>query len=131
VNPFPQISARKRYSQYLLVAVLLLLLGDPEARADQAMLPVLARVGPWPVVSTLVGFRGGLWFCNSVKGRNHNSADVYRYDLRTGAVRYARHLFSQDCGDRGRGRRRTAGRRDDYRADRAIGLSRRSTVAAG
>ena len=83
MNPFPQISARKRYSQYLLVAVLLLLLGDPEARADQATLPVLARVGPWPVVSTLVGFRGGLWFCNSVKGRDHNSADVYRYDLRT------------------------------------------------
>jgi hypothetical protein len=99
VNPFPQISARKRYPRYLLVAVLLLLLGDPEARADEATLPVLARVGPWPVVSTLVGFRGGLWFCNSVKGRDHNSADVYRYDLRTGAVRYARHLFSQDCGD--------------------------------
>jgi hypothetical protein len=99
VNPFPQISAMKRRPLYLLAAALLLLLGVPVARAEVPQLPVLARVGPWPVVSTLVGFRGGLWFCNSVKGRNHNSADVYRYDLGTGAVRYARHLFSQDCGD--------------------------------
>jgi hypothetical protein len=69
-----------------------------EAPAQQA-LAVLARVGPWPVLSKPVGFRGRLWFVNSVKGRNHNSADVYSYHPSTGEVRYERHLFSQDAGD--------------------------------
>ncbi len=59
---------------------------------------MLARIGPWPVVSHLVGYRDRLWFANSVKGVNHNSADVYSYDPASGEVRYERHLFSQDAG---------------------------------
>ena len=61
-------------------------------------LPVLARVGPWPVVSRLVAYDGALWFANSVKGVNHNSADLYSYDPKSGETRYRRHLFSQDAG---------------------------------
>ncbi|MCZ6534060.1 MAG: PQQ-binding-like beta-propeller repeat protein [SAR324 cluster bacterium] len=62
-------------------------------------LPVLARIGPWPVVSQFAAYDGRLWFANSVKGVNHNSADLYTYDAQTGGVRYERHLFSQDAGD--------------------------------
>ena len=63
------------------------------------MLPVLARVGPWPEASRLILYDGRLWFANSVKGRNHNSADLYSLDPMTGGVpRYERHLFSQDVG---------------------------------
>ncbi len=64
----------------------------------QEALPVLARVGPWPVASEPIVFRGRVWLANSVKGRNHNSADLYSYDPATGALRYERHLFSQDAG---------------------------------
>ena len=69
-----------------------------EARGAEP-LPVLARVGPWPVISQFAGFQGRLWFANSVKGVNHNSADLYTYDPGSGKVRYERHLFSQDAGD--------------------------------
>ena len=61
-------------------------------------LTVLVEVKPWPVVSRLIGFGGRLWFANSVKGRNHNSADIYSVDLEKSDVRYERHLFSQDAG---------------------------------
>jgi len=61
-------------------------------------LPVLARVGPWPVASRLIGYDGRLWLANSVKGVNHNSADIYSYDPLNGALRYERRLFSQDAG---------------------------------
>jgi len=64
----------------------------------QEVLPRLAEVGPWPVVSQLVGYQGRLWLANSVKGRNHNSADVYSFDPLSGDLRYERHLFSQDAG---------------------------------
>ena len=78
------------------------LVGAPGAAraADVAepALEVLARVGPWPVASRLIGYRGRLWFANSVKGRNHNSADIWSLDPITGNVRYERHLFSQDAG---------------------------------
>ena len=65
---------------------------------SQEVLPVLARVGPWPVVSHLIGYQDRLWLTNSVKGVNHNSADLYSYDPASGALRYERHLFSQDAG---------------------------------
>ena len=58
----------------------------------------IARVGPWPAVSSLIGFQGRLWFANSTKFADHNSADLYSYDPKSGAVRYERHLFSQDAG---------------------------------
>ncbi|MDX1575884.1 MAG: hypothetical protein R3285_06805, partial [Kiloniellales bacterium] len=67
------------------------------ARAQEA-LPRLTEVGPWPVISRLLGYDGRLWFANSVKGRNHNSADVYSFDPERGVLRYERHLFSQDAG---------------------------------
>ncbi len=89
-----------RYRQTLILALGLLagmVLADTTADA-QEMLPILARVGPWPVASSPIGFAGRVWFVNSVKGRNHNSADLYSYDPQTGAVRYERHLFSQDGG---------------------------------
>jgi hypothetical protein len=59
---------------------------------------IVARIGPWPVVSNLIAFRGRIWFVNSVTGRNHNSADIYSYAPSNGALRYERHLFSQDAG---------------------------------
>ncbi len=62
-------------------------------------LAVVARVGPWPIASKLIGYRGRLWCVNSVLGRNHNSADVYSYDPVSRSTRYERHLFSQDSGD--------------------------------
>lgn len=82
-----------------LVALgLVALVAAPAVAPAQEGLPKLAQVGPWPVVSRLVGYEGRLWFANSVKGRNHNSADVYSFDPETGALRYERHLFSQDAG---------------------------------
>lgn len=68
------------------------------AAAETRLVP-LAEVGPWPAVSELVGFGERLWFVNSVKYVDHNSADVWSYDPRTGKIRYERHLFSQDAGN--------------------------------
>lgn len=67
------------------------------ARAEGPLVP-LARIGPWHTVSGLVGYGGRLWLVNSVKFPDHNSADVYSYDPRSGELRYERHLFSQDAG---------------------------------
>jgi len=61
-------------------------------------LTVVTEIGPWPVVSRMIGYGDRLWFANSIKGRNHNSADLYSYSLKTSDVRYERHLFSQDAG---------------------------------
>ena len=61
-------------------------------------LEVLATVGPWPVLSALIGYRGRLWFANSVRYPDHNSADLYSLGLALGDVRYERHLFTQDVG---------------------------------
>lgn len=70
----------------------------PALGAAPMQLEVVAQVGPWPVASRLVGYRGKLWFANSVKGINHNSADIWSFDPATGNKRYERHLFSQDAG---------------------------------
>jgi outer membrane protein assembly factor BamB len=67
--------------------------------AAEAQLQPLAHVGPWPAVSKLIGYGGRLWFVNSVKFRNHNSADLHSYDPATGETRYETHLFSQDAGE--------------------------------
>ena len=66
---------------------------DPELELD-----IIAQVGPWPVASRLIGYRGKLWFANSVKGRNHNSADIWSFDPQSRKIRYERHLYSQDAG---------------------------------
>ena len=40
-------------------------------------LAMLAQPGPWSAISNMIGFRGRLWFANSVLFVNHNSADLY------------------------------------------------------
>ena len=69
------------------------------ARADDLPLVKLAEIGPWSSVSGLIGFRDRLWFVNSVKYVNHNSADLYSYSPASGNTRFEHHLFSQDSGD--------------------------------
>ena len=95
-------TARRRFGvrSWLSGGLLAFSLAAPLFRPTyaQEVLPDLARVGPWPVASEPIAFRGRVWFANSVKGRNHNSADLYSYDPATGALRYERHLFSQDAG---------------------------------
>jgi hypothetical protein len=81
----------------LAASIVILLCAIAPARSQEA-LPRLAEVGPWPAVSGLVGYGGRLWLVNGVKGRNHNSADLYSYDPASGRLRYERHLFSQDAG---------------------------------
>ncbi|MDP2066523.1 MAG: SUMF1/EgtB/PvdO family nonheme iron enzyme [Burkholderiaceae bacterium] len=71
---------------------------NPVPHAPHAPLVPLARVGPWSAVASLVGLGDRVWFTNSVKFRDHNSADVYSYNPRTGALRLEQHLFSQDTG---------------------------------
>jgi len=84
----------------VLLIVFLIPLGAVPAVADTAQrMEVLARVGPWPVISRMIGYRGRVWFANSVKGRNHNSADLWSLDPQSGDLRYERHLFSQDAGE--------------------------------
>jgi hypothetical protein len=61
-------------------------------------LVLLGQPGPWPWVSDLVAFGERLWLANSVKHREHNSADLYSFDPRSSTFRYERHLFSQGVG---------------------------------
>ncbi len=69
-------------------------------RADAALAQTERHeVGPWPVVSRLIGYGDRIWFANSVKGVNHNSADLHSVPLEGGDPRYEGHLFSQDAGD--------------------------------
>jgi len=82
----------RRFLLFLLVG----LLAQPAVAAEE--LPVLTQIGPWPTLSRLVAYQDRIWFANSVKGRNHNSADLYSLDPSSGEVRYERHLFSQDAG---------------------------------
>lgn len=79
-----------------LLPVLLVFVPCTGVRAEA--LPVLAEIGPWPTVSNLIAFKGRIWFVNSVRYADYNSADVYSYDLRSGEVRFERSLFSQDAG---------------------------------
>ncbi len=83
---------------YLLAALILGLSLPVENLRAAEQLKILTHVGPWPVVDRLIGYRGKLWFSNSVKGRNHNSADVWSYDPASGNLRYERYLHSQDAG---------------------------------
>jgi len=80
----------------LLIAAALVVCTGGGVRAES--LVELARVGPWPAVSQLVAYRGRMWFANSVKFENHNSADIWSYDPADGALRYEAQLFSQDAG---------------------------------
>ena len=82
----------------ILSAFMVSIVANGHPLTAQTPLPVLARVGPWPIASEMIGFQGRLWFVNSVKYSNHNSADLYSIDPATGSLRYERHLFSQDAG---------------------------------
>ena len=46
----------------------------------------------------MIVYDGRLWFANSVKGRDNNSADIYSLDFADGSVRYEHALWSQDAG---------------------------------
>ena len=61
-------------------------------------LTLLARPGPWAGVSALISCGDRLWFANSVPFENHNAADLYSYDPRSGEVRYEANLLSQGPG---------------------------------
>ncbi|MFQ5912441.1 MAG: hypothetical protein ACE5JS_04595 [Nitrospinota bacterium] len=88
---------RPRHGIMWLFAVALLLTpGTGQAATD---LVPLSRPGIWPGISGVIGYRGRLWFVNSVKFVNHNSADIYSYDPATGVTSYERSLLSQDAGD--------------------------------
>ena len=84
----------------LAVIVLLPVAGKPGFAAPPSTpaLEVLATIGPWPTLSALIGYRGRLWFANSVRYPNHNSADLYSLGLAAGDLRFERHLFTQDVG---------------------------------
>lgn len=82
----------------LLPALTLFVLLPGATYAYDNLVP-LARPSPWAGVSELIGYGGRVWFVNSVKFRDHNSADVYSYDPVGGETRYERHLFSQDAGE--------------------------------
>ncbi len=79
-----------------LLAVILVCVGGADA-ADRVV--PLAQPGAWSGVSSLIGYGDRVWFVNSVKFIDHNSADIYSYDPRQGTTRYEAHLFSQDAGD--------------------------------
>ena len=91
----------RRFRLIASIAAVLLCLDaqsrDATASADR--LVPLAQGLHWPHVSSLVGYAGKLWFANSRKYVNHNSADIWSYDPATGKARYERHLMSQDAGD--------------------------------
>lgn len=89
---------RIRPRRIVLIVTLASLVLAPGAVLARAPLVQLAQPGPWSGVSGLIGYGTRLWFVNSVKFVDHNSADVYSYDPRTGDTRYERHLFSQDEG---------------------------------
>lgn len=73
-------------------------LNNIAAADDPIALDIIARIGPWPYASRLIGYRGRLWFANSVKYRNHNSADIWSMNPQNGNMRLERNLFSQDAG---------------------------------
>ncbi len=66
--------------------------------ANASELAVLARPGPWPVADRLIAYQGRIWFSASVKGVNHNSADIWSFDPAVAELNFERYLFSQDAG---------------------------------
>ena len=92
--------SRLRPEHMTLQAILLLALVavSPTAARGAERLVVLTQPGPWSAISGLIGYGSRLWFVNSTKFVDHNSADVYSYDPILGRARYERHLFSQDVG---------------------------------
>ena len=79
-----------------IALALLLSASAVAAKADE--LAVLARIGPWPVADQLIAYQGKVWFSTSVKGVDHNSADIWSFDPASRTTRFERYLFSQDAG---------------------------------
>lgn len=92
------LSSRKIHVSLAMIACLAVRASLAASAHDVSLVP-LSTPGEWEGVSQLIGYRGRLWFANSVKFRNHNSADLYSFDPASGETRYERHLFSQDVGD--------------------------------
>ena len=90
--------ARRRLSKRAWGLAALIFAGASTGHAATDLAP-LFKPGVWSGVSGLIGFRGRIWFVNSEKFVNHNSADIYSYDPSTGKTRFERSLFSQDAGD--------------------------------
>ena len=82
----------------ILPAVLFLAPSAVNAQSNPILKPLI-RVGPWKGVSALISYRGRLWFANSEKFVNHNSADIYSYAPGETTPRYEQQLFSQDAGE--------------------------------
>ncbi|HSM19389.1 MAG TPA: hypothetical protein VK844_03340, partial [Hyphomicrobiales bacterium] len=53
----------------------------------QTPLNRLAAPGPWPGISRIIAFDGGVWFVNSEPFADFNAADIYRYDPEAGTAR--------------------------------------------
>jgi sulfatase modifying factor 1 len=85
--------------QLAAILTLTLAAGSSAAAGEVEPLVLLAQPGPWSAISGLIGYGNRLWFVDSTKFVDHNSADVYSYDPALGRSRYERHLFSQDAGD--------------------------------
>ena len=104
LKPNSQILRLDLFIGCLAAAILVLITGLSSLRAQPASEPVpelsiLTRTGPWPVISQMALFRDRLWFANSVKGIDHNSAEIYSYDPVSGETHHERHLWSQDAGN--------------------------------
>jgi hypothetical protein len=63
-----------------LVAVFLCVTSQTRDAAATDKLTILKDGLHWPHVSSLIGYRGRLWFVNSRKYMNHNSVDIWSYD---------------------------------------------------
>ncbi|MEM9107741.1 MAG: hypothetical protein AAGC96_19035 [Pseudomonadota bacterium] len=85
-------------SKFLYLVACLAFAGVLLSGARAAELAVLAQPGPWPVADHLIAYRGQIWFSTAVKGVDHNSADVWRFDPETQTASFERYLFSQDTG---------------------------------
>lgn len=91
---------RGRFGKTAAIAAVFLCLTSQNRDAAAADRLVVLKDGlHWPHVSSLIGYADRLWFVNSRKYVNHNSADIWSYDPATGKTRYERHLLSQDAGD--------------------------------
>ena len=90
----------RRLGNIAAIAAVILYLSSQKRDAkaqDRLVAPVEGL--HWPQVSSLIGYAGRLWFVNSRKYVNHNSADIWSYYPAMGKARYERHLLSQDAGD--------------------------------
>lgn len=70
-----------------LAAVFLCVTSQTRDAPATGQLAILKDGLHWPHVSSLIGYRGPLWFVNSRKYVNHNSAAIWSYDPASGEAR--------------------------------------------